>query len=104
VTQPYNPEDDPDLVAYQAAQATEYGTWVAAQDIYVGNACAYRAGDPVPISNVERHGYERNSLVVKRDSDEGRALTGEPAPEPETAAATKKGGENTATTGKAGKA
>jgi hypothetical protein len=48
-----------------AAQAKEYGTYVATADIYVGNALAYRAGDPVPVGNVERHGYDKDGLVAK---------------------------------------
>jgi hypothetical protein len=46
-----------------AAQRVEYGTWVAAEDIYAGAALAYAAGQPVPVSNVEQHGYAELGLV-----------------------------------------
>jgi hypothetical protein len=56
---------DQELQDYRAAQAKEYGTYVASSDIYVGNALAYRTGDPVPVGNVERHGYDKDGLVTK---------------------------------------
>lgn len=46
----------------------EYGLWVAVQPIYVGMARAYNPNDPVPIANVEAHGYADNGLVVKKGS------------------------------------
>jgi len=56
--------DTPDeLEKYRQNQLHEYGTWVATQDIYAGLALAYREGDPVPVSNVELHGYDKNGLV-----------------------------------------
>lgn len=48
-----------------ASQAKEYGTYVATQPIDVGNARAYNEGDPVPVSNVERHGYEKLGWVKR---------------------------------------
>ena len=56
---------DQELQDQIALVAKEYGTYVATADIYVGNALAYRAGDPVPIGNVERHGYDKDGLVAK---------------------------------------
>lgn len=51
--------------AYVAAQVSEYGQWVAAEDIFVGTARAYRQGDPVPASNVALHNYDAHGLVQK---------------------------------------
>ena len=60
------PVDTPDEIAtYKASQLHEYGMWVAAVDIFAGNALAYRKGDPVPTSNVEAHGYDKNRLDRK---------------------------------------
>jgi hypothetical protein len=50
---------------FKAAQAVEYGTWVAREDIFHGSALAYVAGHPVPVSNVERHGYDELGLVER---------------------------------------
>ncbi|GLW32274.1 hypothetical protein [Actinoplanes regularis] len=50
---------------FRMEQEAEYGQFVATSDIYVGTALAYREGDPVPASNVERHGYDKNGLVAK---------------------------------------
>jgi len=47
-----------------AAQVAEYGQWVAVADILVDGALAYRKGHAVPVSNVERHGYDRLGLVT----------------------------------------
>jgi hypothetical protein len=46
-------------------QRKEYGQYVAAQQIFVGTALAYNAGDAVPISNAERLGYVEDGAVVK---------------------------------------
>lgn len=59
---------------YQARQAAEYGQFVANQNILVDGALAYTRGQPVPASNVERHGYVQQGLVRK---------VGEPEPQPE---------------------
>lgn len=37
----------------------EWGTWVAAEEIFHNGAIAYREGQPVPISNVEKFGYDQ---------------------------------------------
>lgn len=49
----------------RAEQAKEYGQYVAVQDIHVGFALAYRAGDPVPASNVDAHDYLSQGMVAK---------------------------------------
>lgn len=61
----------------RAAQMKEYGLWVAVQPIDHGTARAYNIGDPVPISNVERHGYDADGLVAKRSSKEGKRALGQ---------------------------
>jgi hypothetical protein len=68
---------DQELQDHIAAQSREYGTYVATADIMVGSACAYRAGDPVPVSNVEKHGYDKAGLVAKTSTKAGKAATGE---------------------------
>lgn len=75
MTQP-NPGPDAAARDLIAAQTKEYGTWTATQDIYVGVALAYKAGDPVPASNVEAHGYDKNGLVAKAGSKAADAATG----------------------------
>jgi hypothetical protein len=51
------------------AQQKEYGQWVAAQQIFTPHgALAYNPGDAVPISNVERHQYDKLGWVVKNGS------------------------------------
>jgi len=42
-----------------AAQTVEYGTFVAVEDIWHNGALAYAQGHPVPVSAVERYGYDR---------------------------------------------
>jgi len=42
-----------------AAQAEEYGTYVANRPIDVNGTRAYNTGDPVPVSNVKKHGYDK---------------------------------------------
>jgi hypothetical protein len=74
---------DHELQEYMLAQEAEFAEWVAARDIYFGIALAHRTGDPISKSNVERHGYAKNGLAVKRNSKEGRAITGEAEPVPE---------------------
>jgi hypothetical protein len=68
----------PDSVAEAEArrqeQIKEYGTYVAVVDISHGNAVAYRAGHPVPISNVERWGYDKLGYVAKVDEHDGEVV------------------------------
>lgn len=40
-------------------QRVEYGTYVANRPINVDGVRAYNTGDPVPVSNVEAHGYDK---------------------------------------------
>lgn len=54
-----------DVADFRTAQQKEYGQYVAATEIYVGNALAYAPGHPVPASNVKLHGYDKNGLVTK---------------------------------------
>lgn len=61
----WSPETDPDVIARRRETAREYGQWVATQDIPWGSVVAYRAGDPVPASNVELHGYDKAGLVER---------------------------------------
>lgn len=51
-----------------AATRKEYGQYVAADQIFHGNALAYNQGDPVPASNVKLHGYDEDGRVVKAGS------------------------------------
>lgn len=55
-------------------QAKEYGTYVAAVQIFAGTALAYNPGDAIPIDNCERLGYMENGLAVKVGTKEHKAL------------------------------
>lgn len=46
----------------------DYSQYVATETIYYDGAVAYQAGDPVPASNVERHGYDEAGVVKRVDS------------------------------------
>ena len=61
------PVGDPTMSAREAeqARAAEYGSYIAIENIWVGNALAFRSGDPVPVSHVER-GVVPKVLVEKR--------------------------------------
>lgn len=49
-----------------AAQAKEYGQYVATQQIFAPNhALAYNEGDAVPASNVKLHKYDELGWVKK---------------------------------------
>jgi hypothetical protein len=60
--------------SFRNAQAEEYGQWVAVDAIYEGTALAYNAGDPVPVSNVKRNGYDRLGLVAKVGTAKAKAV------------------------------
>jgi hypothetical protein len=81
------PDEAADRRAAQARideEAKEYSTWVAVGDIAAApGVLAYTRGHVVPVSNVEKHGYDEDGLVVLQDSREGRAIMGIPEPEPE---------------------
>ena len=53
------------------AELAEYSTFVAAADIKFNGVVAYRAGQPVPVSNVEKFHYDEQG-VVKRVRGEER--------------------------------
>lgn len=44
------------MEARRAEQSAEYGTWAAAEQIWVGNALAFDIGHPVPASQVQSDG------------------------------------------------
>lgn len=52
----------------RAAQQSEYGTYVAKEQITIGGAVAFNAGDPVPVSHVKR-GVVANSQVEKASTE-----------------------------------
>lgn len=58
----------------RAEQATEYGTYVAVAPISFNGAPAYNPGDPVPVSNVQRHKYDEQGLVAKVGTKAGQEL------------------------------
>jgi len=49
---------------YRIAQQVEYGTWVAATDLKVNGVLAFGAGHPVPVSHVQRFGWDKDGSVV----------------------------------------
>lgn len=73
-----------DAIAWRASQVEEYSSWVAAQDIYYGNALAYVKGDAVPASNVIAHSYDAAGLVERpagwSDPVPGDGIEDAPAP------------------------
>lgn len=67
---------DPTTVeAHQDAIAGEYGTYVAAEDIFIAGGRAFNAGDPVPVSHVDR-GVVTAAQVHKITTKAGRAAAG----------------------------
>lgn len=58
----------PAVLEQQKAQAEEWGTWVATQDIYFGGALAVKEGDSVPKANVEVYQYDKLGWVAKRET------------------------------------
>jgi hypothetical protein len=50
------------MEARRAEQSAEYGTWAAAEQVWVGNTLAYDIGHPIPASNVDPDG----SVVIQR--------------------------------------
>lgn len=59
---------DQSLEDYKAAQAAEYGTWVAAVPIDVDGVRAFNEGNPVPASHVKKYGYDKSDLVKKAEA------------------------------------
>lgn len=58
---------------FAAAQAEEWGTYVAKEVIYYNGARAFNPGDAVPIGHVNQYGYEEQGLVEKRKASETKA-------------------------------
>lgn len=56
-----------------AAQAAEYGTYVATKTITIRGARAFNVGDPVPASHVERGVVDEDS-VAKVTTKAGKAV------------------------------
>lgn len=54
-----------ELSDFIARQQKEYGLYVAAEQIFHGNALAYNPGDAIPVENCERLGYMEQGLAVK---------------------------------------
>lgn len=65
------PELTPDE-EHAAAQAAEYGTYVATKTIHIGGARAFNVGDPVPVSHVEAGVVDEDS-VAKTTTKAGKA-------------------------------
>lgn len=57
-----------EVLEHRAAIRKDYSQYVATETIYYDGAVAYREGDPVPASNVERHGYDEAGVVKKVES------------------------------------
>jgi hypothetical protein len=56
----------PTIEQWELIQRVEYGTFVAVEPITVGGRLAYRVGEAVPVSNVDRHGYARSEPPAVR--------------------------------------
>lgn len=61
---------------YEAAQAAEWGRWVAIEPIDINRARAFNVGDPVPVSHVES-GVVRKDQVVGANTKTAAAVTQE---------------------------
>jgi hypothetical protein len=75
VTDPVSAEIPEGVRDLRAEKLEEYGQFVATQQIHVGTALAYDEGHPVPVSNVQRFGYEDQG-VVKRVASPANARLG----------------------------
>ena len=64
---------------YREHLSAEWGTYVAASQIWVGGALAFNPGDPVPVSNVEGDGALIPAAQVhKITTKAGRSAAGLP--------------------------
>jgi len=72
---PFRPGDKT-LNEIRTEQAAEYGKYTALGPIDHDGVRAYNAGDPVPVANVEAHGYLDQSLVAESDSAEAKTARG----------------------------
>jgi hypothetical protein len=61
-----------EVKSFRQQQVEEWGTWVAVQQITFNGALAYNPGDPVPASNVSKHGYDSKGLVARVGSAPAR--------------------------------
>lgn len=55
--------------ARRVSRYEDYSQFVAVDQIYYDGALAYNPGDPVPASNVKRHGYVEAGLVRRADEE-----------------------------------
>lgn len=62
------------LLDLRAEKLEEYGQFVAVQQIHVGTALAYDVGHQVPVTNVERFGYEAQGVVRRVASPKNARL------------------------------
>jgi len=70
VSQPIS--TDAELERYRKQQLLEWGVWIADPDgpgIFIDNVLAYAPGHSVPVSNVQKYGYDKDGQVVKRVPD-----------------------------------
>lgn len=63
-----------EVAALRKEQESEYGTWVAVQPIQFNGVLAYLPGEPVPVSNVARYGYDQAGLVAKQTTKAGQEV------------------------------
>ena len=63
-----------EVATHRDSQQKEYGAYVALSPISYNGSLAYLAGDPVPASNVEAHGYLTDGLVAKQESKQAQEL------------------------------
>lgn len=78
-----NPLLSEEAQAHQQALYDDWTQWIAAVDIsdpFGGSVLAYRAGDPVPASNVKRWQYDQAGLVHKASTKAGQAAADAAAP------------------------
>lgn len=74
MTNPVGAEVPEALRDLRAEKLEEYGQFVATQQINVGTALAFDVGHPVPVSNVERFGYEAQGVVKRVASPKNARL------------------------------
>lgn len=72
-TQPVEPQP---VEAFRKALQEEYGQYVAIAPIDHDGARAYNPGDPVPVANVQKYGYDKDDLVAKRTTQAAKKVTG----------------------------
>lgn len=60
------------LDEFRKAQEAEYGEYVAAEKIHIGNALAFNEGDPVPVSHVERGVVDKSQVKKVGKTPAGR--------------------------------